>query len=328
MSGPALVTGASGFLGRPLVTALLAAERPVVALCRNPASLAGLRHPALRIAAGDLRNPAWTPLLAEVTSVFHLAAARNQPWVRAREMEEVNVAATLALARRAGEAGVARFVHVSTALIYGPARDVPRTEADPLDEAFGVYLGSKAKAVLEIRKLAREGLPAVTVCPTLVFGPDHPSRPNRVTSEIRRLLGGGARILVGGGRNPRNLVFVEDVVQGLLAAERLGAAGEEYLLGGEEVSQRDFTERVLATAGLRGGLRIGIPAWAALAGARIADRLRGYDTGCGYTTAVRTLLSDWRFHCEKASRDLGFRPTPLAEALAWTIDWIREAEER
>jgi dihydroflavonol-4-reductase len=309
-----------------LVAALLATGRPVVALCRSPAGLNDLRRPALRVATGDLRDPAsYLSLLAEVTSVFHLAAARNHPRVRAREMEEVNVAATLALARRMGEAG-ARFVHVSTALIYGPARGAARTEADSLDGAFGVYLRSKAKAVLEIRKLAREGLPAVTICPTLVFGPDHPSRPNRITSEIRRLLHGGPRVLVSGGRNPRNLVFVEDVVQGLLAAEKLGAVGEEYLLGGEEISQREFNHWVLAMAGIRGGPGLQIPAQAALAAAWTADRLRGHDTGCGYTTAVRTLLSDWRFHCGKASRDLGFRPTPLAEALARTIEWIREAE--
>lgn len=260
--------------------------------------------------------------------MFHLAAARNHPRVRARELEEVNVAATLALARRAGEAGVARFVHVSTALIYGPARGAVRTEADSLDGAFGAYLCSKAKAVLEIRKLAREGLPAVTVCPALVFGPDHPSRPNRITSEIRRLLRGGPQVLVGGGRNPRNLVFVDDVIKGLLAAERLGKTGEEYLLGGEEVSQREFNERVLAAAGVRGGLDLRVPAQAALAAAWATDRLRGYDTGCGYTTAARTLLSDWRFHCGKASRDLGFQPTPLSEALARTIQWIREAERQ
>ena len=297
-----------------------------MALCRDADALAGLRHPALRIATGDLRDG--LSLLADVTSVFHLAAARSQPRVRAREFEKVNVTDTLDLARRAGEAGVARFVHVSTALIYGPARGAARTESDSLDGAFGAYPRSKAKAVLEIRRLAREGLPAVTVCPALVFGPDHPSHPNRITSEIRRLLRGGPRVLVGGGRNPRSLVFVDDVVQGLLATEKLGTAGEEYLLGGEEVSQREFNERVLATAGIRGGPVFRIPARAALAAAWAADRLRGHDPGCGYTTAVRTLLSDWRFHCGKASRDLGFRPTPLAEALDRTIKWIREVEER
>jgi dihydroflavonol-4-reductase len=259
--------------------------------------------------------------------VFHLAALRNHPKARARELEEINVGATLALARRAGEAGVARFVNVATALVYGPSQDGMRTEADSLEGAFGVYARSKAKAVREIRALARAGLPAVTVCPTLVFGPDHPSRPNRITSEIRRLLRGGPRVLVAGGRPPRNLVFVDDVVHGLLAAERSGAVGEEYLLGGEEISQREFNERVLAAAGIRGGAGVRIPARLALAAARLADRLYGCDPGCGYTTAVQALLSDWRFHSGKAVKDLGFRPRGFQEALVRTIEWLREVEE-
>ena len=166
-------------------------------------------------------------------------------------MEAVNVEATLALARRAGEAGVARFVHVATALIYGPSEDGrPRTEQDDLDPAPSLYARSKAEAVRGIRALVREGLPAVTVCPSIVFGPDHPSHPNRITSEIRRLLHGGPRIWLAGGRQARNLVFVDDVVDGLLAAEERGAVGEEYLLGGEEVSPRELAGSVLA---LRGG---------------------------------------------------------------------------
>lgn len=169
----------------------------MVALCRRPGGLASLQHPDLRIAAGDLRDPAfYTPLLRPGISVFHLAGARNQPRVQVREMEEVNVEATLTLARRAAESGAGRFVHAATALIYGPSNGEVLSEQDDLDSCTSAYARSKAEAVRGIRQLAREGLPAVIVCPTIVFGPDHPSHPNRVTSEIRRLLRGGLR----GGR--------------------------------------------------------------------------------------------------------------------------------
>jgi dihydroflavonol-4-reductase len=261
-----VVTGASGFLGRHLVAALLAQGRSVVAFCRQPEGLAGLgadlRHPDLRIAAGDLREPAsYTPLLTPGASVFHLAGLRHHPHVRVRELEEVNGGATLTLARRAGERGVARFVHVATALLYGPAREgQARTEEDALDPAASAYVRSKVEAVRGLRELAREGLPAVTVCPTIVFGPDHPSHPNRVTAEIRRLATGGPRVWLAGGRQPRNLVFVEDVVRGMLAAEERGAMGEEYLLGGEEVSPRELARRVLALAGRRRGMALSLPA--------------------------------------------------------------------
>jgi dihydroflavonol-4-reductase len=332
-----VVTGASGFLGRHLVAALLAQGRSVVACCRQPEMLAGfwagsgtglgdgpgadLRHPGLRVAAGDLREPAsYTPFLTPGASVFHLAGLRHHPHVRVRELEEVNVEATLTLARRAGERGVARFVHVATALLYGPAREgQARTEKDALDPAASAYVRSKVEAVRGLRELAREGLPAVTVCPTIVFGPDHPSHPNRVTAEIRRLLRGGPRVWLAGGRQPRNLVFVEDVVRGLLAAEERGAVGEEYLLGGEEVSPRELARRVLVLAGRRRGMALSLPAGAAQAAAWIVDRLCGQEAGAGYATAVETLLREWRFSSSKARRDLGYQPLSLTEGLVRTL---------
>jgi dihydroflavonol-4-reductase len=297
-----------------------------VALCRNPEGLAS--DPNLRIATGDLRDPAaWAPLLPAGGTVFHLAGVRNHPRARVRDMEEVNVAATLALAGQAGEWGVARFIHVATALIYGPSEGGrARTEEDDLDRSSS-YVRSKAEAVEGIRALARRGLPAVTVCPSIVFGPDHPSHPNRVTSEIRRLLRGGPRIWLAGGQQPRNLVYVEDVVHGLLAAEERGVVGEEYLLGGEEISPRELAERVLALAPPRGGMALSrmalhLPAGAALGIAGIVDRLCGHDPGGGYATAVRMLLRDWRFSSGKARRDLGYQPLPLMEGLSRTIEWI------
>ena len=300
----------------------------MVVLCRKPEALADLRHPDLRIAVGDLQEPAsYTPLLSPGAAVFHLAGLRNHPRVRVREMEEVNVGATLALAKRAGERGAARFVYVATALMYGPANEGKvRTEQDDLDPASSAYVRSKIEAVRGIRDLAREGLPAVTVCPTIVFGPDHPSHPNRVTSEIRRLLQGGPRIWLAGGRQPRNLVFVEDVIRGMLAAEERGAVGEEYLLGGEEISQRELTRQVLALAGKRlgkrGGMALSLPAGPARAAAWMVDRLWGHDAGAGYAIAVETLLREWCFSSGKAGRDLGYQPLSLAEGLARTLEFL------
>lgn len=301
----------------------------MVALCRRPETLADLeRHPGLRIAVGDLRDPAsFLPLLVPGVSVFHLAALRNHPHVRIRDLEEVNVKGTLDLARRAGERGAGRFVHAATALIYGPAhRGRVRTEEDELDPASSVYVLSKIEAVRGIRALAREGLPVVTVCPTIVFGPDSPAHPNRVTSEIRRLARGGPRIWLAGGRQRRDLVFVDDVVQGLLAAEERGTTGEEYLLGGEEVSARELGRRVLAMSGKRAGPALSLPAGAARLAARIADRLRGHDAGAGYANAVETLLREWRFSSAKARRDLGHRPLSLEAGLIRTLEGLRTSE--
>lgn len=225
-------------------------------------------------------------------------------------MEEVNVRATAALARRALEAGAGRFVHVSTALVHG---------------GFGAYAGSKTRAAGEIRRLAGEGLPAVVVSPAIVFGPDHPSHPNRITSEIRRLLRQRVVLVLAGGRQARSLVHVDDVVRGLLAAERRGTPGEEYVLAGEEIAPRDFGRLVLSLAGLRPLATLSLPAGPALAAARVADRWRKSEPGSGYATALQVLLREWRFSSDRARRDLDYRPIPLAEGLARTIDWVRSS---
>jgi len=256
----------------------------------------------------SIRDPSsYIPLLAAGDSVFHLAAVRNHPRMRVGDMEEVNVRATIELARRSLEAGVGRFVHVSTAF----------------QGSFGAYAASKARAVQEIRQL--EGLQAVIVSPTIVFGPDEPSHPNRITSEIRRLLRRRVVLVVAGGRQARNLVYVDDVVRGLLAAERRGAVGEEYVLGGEDIAPRDFGQLVLSLADLRPIATLSLPAAPALAMAGIADFLRQSDAGSGYTTAVQTLLREWRFASDKATRDLDYHPLPLAEGLSHTIEWLRAA---
>lgn len=231
-------------------------------------------------------------------------------------MEEVNVHATVELARRSLAAGVGRFVHVSTVLAQGPG--------GPL----GAYAESKARAAREVRRLAGEGLPAVTVCPAIVFGPDFPSHPNRVTSEIRRLLRQRVVWVVAGGGQVRNLVYVDDVVRGLLAAERRGVVGEEYLLGGEEVAPRDFGRLVLSLAGLRPAATFSLPSGPALAAARIADWLRRSGPGTGYTLAVQVLLREWSFSSARAARDLEYRPLSLADGVARTINWLRASNAR
>ncbi|HET9225740.1 MAG TPA: NAD-dependent epimerase/dehydratase family protein, partial [Thermoanaerobaculia bacterium] len=166
--------------------------------------------------------------------------------------------------------------------------------------------------------------PAVVVSPAIVYGPDHPSHPNRITSEIRRLLRQRIVLVVDGGRQARNLVHVDDVIRGLLAAERNGTVGEDYVLGGEEISPRDFGPLVLSLAGLRPLATLSLPAGPALAVAKVADRLLKSDIGSGYTIAARVLLQEWRFSSDRAMQDLAFRPRPLAEGLSHTIHWLKE----
>lgn len=315
---PAVVTGASGFIGRHLVRALLAHGRAVTAVCRRPGDLADLRHPDLDVVVADLETLArGVSCVTPGATVFHLAAIRALVGVPPARFEEINVHAAVAFARAALAAGVGRFVCVSTALIFGPA------EPDPVDEnrvyepplEIGAYVGSRRRGAVAMRRLVEEGLALVTVCPAIVFGPDEATHPNRLAAQARRLVASGIEVLVGGGSAPRTLVYVDDVVRGLLAAEESGVVGEAYILGGEDWSHRDFNRAVLELADRRVRARIDVPSVLARAAARAADALRGYDPRTGYAASLASLGRSWRFRSDKAARAFGYRPLPVREGV-------------
>jgi nucleoside-diphosphate-sugar epimerase len=337
-----LVTGASGFLGRPLVAALAGAGRSVTCLSRRQVPPPGAaQRGSVRWVQGDVRHPeSYQAHLRAGMTVYHLAGLRAGAGRRAGDFDAVNVTASSELARRCLDRGIRRFVLMTTAHLFGPAAPgETRREsaavpfADGLEgvagaagePALGCYERSRRAGLLAMRGLVAAGLDAVILCPTIVFGPDHPAYPNRVTSELRRIAGRPFAMLIAGGTAARDLVYVDDVIAAALAAERLAPPGVELLLGGEPTAHRDLLARTLALLGRRGAapVRISIPAAAALAAARAADRLLRYDAGCGHAAAVVRMLQSWRFDSGRAQKLLGYQPLSLDQGLARTLRWLR-----
>lgn len=318
-AGGAIVTGASGFIGRHLVVALLAQGRPVRALCRRAGDLRHLADPRLEVVEGSLEDAA-AHLRAHET-VFHLAGARNAPGTSPEALRRTNVDQTLRLARAAADAGVRRFVHVSTSLVFGPSSRAPVTEDAGFWHDPPLYPASKIEAQVGLRHLARGGLDLVTAFPSIVFGPDWPGRRNRVTNELRRLLRTRCALLVGGGDHRRSLAYVSDVVRGLLLLEERGAAGGEYLLGGPDVTARELAAATLRLSGGTSGARLRVPALAARIGGRLLDRARGHHPELGYAEAVRTLQREWRCDSARAAA-LGYTATPVERALTETLRFL------
>ncbi|MEO8275422.1 MAG: NAD-dependent epimerase/dehydratase family protein [Thermoanaerobaculia bacterium] len=327
---PVLVTGAAGFVGRHLVNALLARGFEVVALCRRAADLENLSHPALRIEVGDLRDAATRArLVAGRETVIHLAAARSRLRGSRAEMAAVNETATIDLARRACDAGTKRFVWLSTALVFGPSA-TPLDELAPLveDTFFSAYVVSKARAVRELRELAARGAPVVILHPSIVYGPDRPERPNRVTAQIRRLLERRIDFVLDGGTARRDLVHVADVVEAIQSAAAMPAAlGQEILITGEPIGQRVLGELVAHCASRPRPLVISAPLRFSRWAATIGDRVGGIDARCGLTAAVEMLAGEWLFRSLRARAMLNFNPRPLAQGIAETVEWIRSGRD-
>jgi nucleoside-diphosphate-sugar epimerase len=138
-------------------------------------------------------------------------------------------------------------------------------------------------------------------------------------------------VLMGGGK-VGNWVFVQDVVAGLIGAMQHGRAGEKYLLGGENLSLKQFLQIVDRVTGRR-HFQITIRRPAAMIYAGFQQlRANWFGVYPQITPAwVRVFLTDWAYSSAKAERELGYKVTPMEDAVRKTYEWllrVRAAKER
>lgn len=235
-----LVTGATGFIGHVLCKHLLQHGWSVRAASRSGSSATTIPAgaEAVRIASVDAETD-WTEALGGVDAVVHLAARVHVMHESSSDplgsFRTVNTEGTRRLAAMAAEAGVRRFVYLSSIKVNGgQTADSPFTEADVPrpDEAYGM---SKWLAELALWDAARgTGLEAVVVRPPLVYGPNAPGNFKRLLKFIRL----GIPLPLGSVRNQRSFMYVENLCDAIrVCLQHPAAAGRTFLLSdGEDIS--------------------------------------------------------------------------------------------
>jgi dihydroflavonol-4-reductase len=308
----ALVTGAAGFIGAHVVTALTDAGAEVRAFDRHapPGSTA---EPVI----GDILDRDAVRRAAEgCDAIFHLAALYSYARGDARAMQAVNVEGTRVVLDVAARNGRRRVVHTSSCATCGPVPGRPATEADgpPAWELDVPYKRTKVEGERLALRAAREGLDVVIVNPTTPVGPGdrRPTPTGRMVADVAR---GRSRAYLAG--SALNVVAVEDVAASHLRAHERGRAGDRYLLGGENLTLREVFAIVAAAAG-RTPPRAAIPWSLAYGAARVGDaasRLVGREPSLLVLDAVRVARLPMTFDDAKARHGLGHCSRPAALAL-------------
>jgi nucleoside-diphosphate-sugar epimerase len=306
-----LVTGATGFVGRALVTRLLeGGEVRVRALLRRPELQAGSTE---SVVVPDLSETSdWSAALAGIDVVVHLAARvhvmREQQADPLAAFRRTNVAGTLGLARAAAAHGVRRFVFVSSIKVNGERTlpGHPFTAAD-LPDPQDAYAHSKLEAEQGLAQLAAVHPMQFTVIrPPLVYGPGVGANFRALMRWLQR----GIPLPLGAVHNQRSLLARANLIDLINTCLTHPAAANRTLLAsdGEDLSTSELLRRLAAALGRPARLvpvpRPLVQALAALTGQRaVAQRL--CDSLQVDSTATRTLLG-WQ------------PPLGVAEALAQT----------
>src|SRR5262249_18069967 len=234
----ALVTGASGFIGRWLVEKLLANDHGVRGYVRPTSRAAFLQDLGVELGHGDLGDPDALRQAAQGMDVIFHVAARVGVWGLPREYHQANVLGTRHVLQALVGAGVPRLVYFSSVAVYGKQTGLI-DETRPPQRIGDPHGDSKIEAEEMVVESARANRFTFTILrPSLVYGASDYRYIPRVTHNILR----GRMRVVGSGQNVAPLVYGEDVAEfALRAAESEAAIGEIFnVSSGEQVTWNEF----------------------------------------------------------------------------------------
>ena len=326
-SGRALVTGAAGFVGSAVVRTLLQAGYEVRALVRPTTRRTNLAGLNLDIVEGDICDAeSMQRALADVRFLFHVAADYRLWAPDPEQIRRTNVDGTRIVMEAARRAQTERIVYTSSVatLALGPSGEAA-DETSPLQEsaAVGAYKRSKVAAERVVEAMvASDRLPVVIVNPSTPIGP----RDVRPTPTGRIIVEAARGSMPGYVDTGLNLVHVDDVSAGHVAALRRGRIGERYILGGQNVPLADMLKEIARLVGrppprLRFPLPLIYPVALAAEAIAAVTRREPFVTLDGLRLARHRMF----FTSAKAERELGYRARPYVEGLKDAIDWFRHA---
>ena len=295
-----LITGAGGFIGRALCAKILAEGWQVRGTFRSEVDIGRLPDGVEAVSIGSIDSDTkWDDALADIDTVVHLAARvhimDDNCFDPLAEYRKVNVEGTKCLAVESANAGVKRFIFISSIKVNGEGRAAAYNEDDEEapEDSYGV---SKWEAEQELHKISHTtGIEVVIVRPPLVYGPGVKANFMRLVSLVKLGIPLPFRYI----NNCRSLIYIGNLIDAIITCmTNPNAAGKTYLVSdGEDVSTPELIRRIGAASGKR-ALLLPVPVWIM----RMAGRITGK------SNEVERLVGSLTVDICKICRELEWKP--------------------
>ena len=318
-----LLTGANGHLGANLLRRLLADGAAVRVLLRPDSDNSSVDGLNVERVFGDLRDPA--SLVAAITgvaSIYHCAAQLSTASGSERQIFANNVLGTRNLLRAALQNGVGRVVVSSSLSAVGRRADGPTDESEPFNpfERHWPYAVSKAAVEHECLKAVADGLDVVIAISCAILGP-HDFKPSRMGQVLINYANGRLWAYIPGGFE---FVAARDIVEGHILSMHKGRAGQRYIFNTEFMTLDAIFDLYRDITGRPKPFRL--PSAVMMAAAEIGELVHRYvlpgRPQLLTPAAVRLLRMGRRAESGKAQRELGYRPTSIADAVREAYQWF------
>ena len=327
-----LVTGATGFLGRAVLSELQGKDAELYALVLADDPLAGELPPGVHAVYGDVCDESsLAPFFSgadDQTCVIHCAGMVSVASHPGERLYRVNVGGTGNILRQCERCGVGRLVYVSSvhAIPEKPkGTEITEDAVFSPELVWGDYAKSKAIATSLVFEAAERGLNASVVFPSGIIGPGD-SGKGSITQMLLSFLAGRLPLAVKGGYD---FVDVRDVASGIAACAEQGEPGRGYILSGQYASVRDILEAAKKTLRIRRDVAY-LPICFAKAVAPVYEKRSIRKRQQLYFTpyAVAVLDSNSLFSRRAAAAAFGYAPRSLQSSIHDTVLWLQDSAKQ
>lgn len=313
------VTGGTSSIGRVLIKELAKQNENVRVLARRSSNREGLELPGVEFVFGDVTDPrAVQKGMEGCERVTHLAAVVGYN-VPEAEWWRVNEEGTCNVLESARELGIHSIVHVSSISVLGPTEPgeiADETRVVDTSNYFNLYQKTKRAADDLCREFATRGLRVTIVYPGFGYGCSFASsHPSLQEQTLLRMAAGKPVAILGTGKNRLCLSYYRDTVEGIRLSHEKGRAGEDYILGSENLNFVEIWEHIGRLLGKRPPSRR-IPLSLLQLISKTTQLIRGKFL---FPPEFFEMISmNWCFSSEKAKQELGWRSHSFAQGIAQT----------